>query len=307
MKFFKRLGAVTGAVALLAGGLVGVVAGPATADHPDGVYNMYIEVPSWDQSTTTNHYWAQYSADGLGIELAGSGYMTGNQAYCQTAAQQFVEAHGGEELDFGNAKGIKNNKDNDDCTQAYLFIPFKVQHKDVVCAYEVSRYLSSEGAATKSCKDLLKEAQDIEFVSETRSEKAANGKYLFTATVSTEYLNEGLDFVSPAEPSDWDECPEGLFPTGNGCEEEIVLGGPESRECDDGDVLDDGECREWEELVNIPGDSQGISLVDREDLVDRELDVNGDGELETVPLFDPNTPEEDTWVPGLRNDSPPSG
>jgi hypothetical protein len=305
MKFFKRLGAVTGAVALLAGGLVGLAA-PASADvelvanWPSGLKQCASgEVPrGWEPRKKSEEL------KQLGAEACPDGGVT------VVRYTVYVDQFNGTEY-YKNYWSYRPWT-QEDCAPGEILsesgiCEAPVKHEDRVCAYEVSKFVSSAGAATQNCKGLLSNPADVNNVTESQSDKAPNGKYLFTATVSTEYLNDGLDFVSPAEPSDWDECPEGLFPTGNGCEEEIVLGGPESRECDDGDVLDDGECREWEELVNIPGDSQGISLVDREDLVDRELDVNGDGESETVPLFDPNTPEEDTWVPGLRNDSPPSG
>jgi hypothetical protein len=219
MKTLGRLSATISAVALVAGGLVGV-AGPAHAgvdwsDPPGQGEEKWCnttETPSptpeklqeWCEDLYEPYRWA-------------SGYRSGSPTLMHKAVGSTSPP---------------------------------VQHEDRVCAYVVSKYGSSAGAATKDCQGLLGNPQDLDKVTESQS-AAPNGKYLFTASVSTQYLAAGLDFVPPAEPSDWNECAEGLFPTGSGCEEHIPVDWPEWQECPDGQVLTAEGCKE-EILVGEP-------------------------------------------------------
>ena len=199
-----RLGAAISAVALLAGGLVGVAV-PANAvsivwdDRPKP------EVEDWCLNDKSSF---------------GSTY--------ESATAKFDEHCSGKGL-YEPFRVVTGTWTGGASGKAHGWVGSTsppVQHEDRVCAYVVSKFVSSAGAAAKECQGLLSNPRDLDKVTESQS-AAPNGKYLFTATVSTQYLAAGLDFTPPAEPSDWNQCAEGLFPTGSGCEEQIPVGWPD--------------------------------------------------------------------------------
>ncbi len=214
-KTLGRLGATISAVALLAGGLVGAAA-PANADELSETTGLVqctdASVPELDESN---------------FEVWCSGNSLGYKGYTLiTVGQQPQYQPWGEGPDGGSGGGE---------------VP--VQQLDVVCAYDVTEWSSDETSVLDECISYLKPMADEGSVS-VSSQKGANKKWLHTGTVSTVYLKEGLNFKSPAEPSGWNQCPEGLFATGSGCEEHIPVEWPEWPECEDGQVLTEDGCEE---------------------------------------------------------------
>ncbi len=249
-KPWGRLGAAISAVALLAGGLVGV-AGPASAVGVTDVLAENEEYCDAPFASTPGRYSKEKSQEELADYCLDSalGLVAPfrNAKYAQSWGQAYaavgtIPSQGPSEQDCIDNGQVLNQ---DGVCEAP-----PPQHEDRVCAYVVSKFVSSAGAAAKECQGLLSNPRDLDKVTESQS-AAPNGKYLFTATVSTQYLAAGLDFTPPAEPSDWNQCAEGLFPTGSGCEEHIPVDWPESQECPDGQVLTAEGCEE-EILVGEP-------------------------------------------------------
>ena len=238
-KTLGRVGAAMSAVALLAGGLVSVAA-PAQASH----------MPAQQPGEANIKCYEGGEAEKVEDEVA--------NILCSNKKAEFVGATSNEThstyIAWGKCQdGYTPNQDSNGCEtdggSGGGEVP--VQQLDVVCAYDVTKWSSDKTSVLDECISHLKPMADEGSVS-VSSQKGANKKWLHTGTVSTLYLEKGLDFESPAEPSGWDACADGQYEMDGSCEEHIPVDWPESQECPDGQVLTEDGCEE-EILVGEPG------------------------------------------------------